>query len=119
MAPLQHTDASWVFAVMFFDRTNHASHTYPFLLASSQSDVPRNGGGIMVLGSGTYRIGSSVEFDWCGVSAVRALRQMNHRSVGYTSDYGVQLATIECRLRTRAHPGCFAVEATTSQEVLT
>lgn len=34
----------------------------------------------MVLGSGTYRIGSSVEFDWCGVSAIRTLRNMGFRS---------------------------------------
>jgi carbamoylphosphate synthase large subunit len=46
-----------------------------------QSDVPSGGGGTCVLGSGTYRIGSSVEFDWCGVSAVRALRQIGHRFV--------------------------------------
>lgn len=38
------------------------------------------GGGVMVLGSGTYRIGSSVEFDWCGVSAIRTLRNMGFRS---------------------------------------
>ena len=46
------------------------------LLAAVESD----GGGVMVLGSGTYRIGSSVEFDWCGVSAIRTLRNMGHRS---------------------------------------
>lgn len=39
-----------------------------------------DGGGVMVLGSGTYRIGSSVEFDWCGVSAIRTLRNMGFRS---------------------------------------
>ncbi|KAJ2347662.1 carbamoyl-phosphate synthase (glutamine-hydrolyzing) cpa2 [Coemansia sp. RSA 2671] len=35
----------------------------------------------MVLGSGVYRIGSSVEFDWCGVSAIRALRQLGHKTI--------------------------------------
>merc|ERR1719424_1316772 len=35
----------------------------------------------MVLGSGVYRIGSSVEFDWCSVSAIRTLKQMNKRAV--------------------------------------
>ena len=34
------------------------------------------GGGVMVLGCGAYCIGSSVEFDWCAVSAVRQLRAM-------------------------------------------
>ena len=35
----------------------------------------------MVLGSGVYRIGSSVEFDWCSVSAIRTLRQMGQKTV--------------------------------------
>jgi len=35
----------------------------------------------MVLGSGVYRIGSSVEFDWCSVSAIRTLRSMGKRAV--------------------------------------
>merc|ERR1719460_1760639 len=35
----------------------------------------------MVMGSGVYRIGSSVEFDWCSVSAIRTLKQMNKRAV--------------------------------------
>src|SRR5262249_48392251 len=36
---------------------------------------------IVVLGSGAYRIGSSVEFDWCCVNAVRTLRALNYRTV--------------------------------------
>ena len=31
---------------------------------------------VMVLGSGVYRIGSSVEFDWCGVGCIRELRKV-------------------------------------------
>ena len=38
-------------------------------------------GGTMVLGSGPYRIGSSVEFDWCAVSAMRALRESGQRGI--------------------------------------
>ena len=34
----------------------------------------------MVLGSGAYRIGSSIEFDWCGVSAIRTLRQLGKKA---------------------------------------
>jgi carbamoylphosphate synthase large subunit len=37
--------------------------------------------GVMVLGSGAYRIGSSVEFDWCSVSAIRTLRQLKRKSI--------------------------------------
>ena len=36
---------------------------------------------IVVLGSGTYRIGSSVEFDWCGVQALNTIRKEGYRSV--------------------------------------
>ena len=36
---------------------------------------------IIVLGSGAYRIGSSVEFDWCGVQALQTIRQNGYRSV--------------------------------------
>ena len=35
----------------------------------------------MVLGSGVYRIGSSVEFDWCSVSAIRTLRKLGKKAV--------------------------------------
>jgi hypothetical protein len=35
----------------------------------------------MVLGSGVYRIGSSVEFDWCSVRAIRTLREQGFKTV--------------------------------------
>nr|MCR4836179.1 carbamoyl-phosphate synthase (glutamine-hydrolyzing) large subunit [Bacteroidaceae bacterium] len=46
-------------------------------------DVPYEGDGksIIVLGSGAYRIGSSVEFDWCGVQALTTIRKQGYRSV--------------------------------------
>lgn len=37
--------------------------------------------GVMVLGSGVYRIGSSVEFDWCAVRAIRTLRQKGIKTI--------------------------------------
>ncbi|KAK4523440.1 hypothetical protein GAYE_PCTG60G1336 [Galdieria yellowstonensis] len=50
--------------------------------------------GIIVLGSGAYRIGSSVEFDWCAVSAIRCLRNqhihsimVNHNPETVSTDY--------------------------------
>merc|ERR1719198_701004 len=47
-----------------------------------EDDVPKGvGGGTLVLGNGAYRIGSSVEFDWCAVSAVRTLRNLGHRAI--------------------------------------
>ncbi|KGL49627.1 carbamoyl-phosphate synthase (glutamine-hydrolyzing) large subunit [Porphyromonas cangingivalis] len=36
---------------------------------------------VIVLGSGAYRIGSSVEFDWCGVSALKTIRKAGLRSI--------------------------------------
>ena len=45
-------------------------------------DFPdKDQGGKMVLGSGAYRIGSSVEFDWCSVAAIRTLRELGHKTV--------------------------------------
>jgi hypothetical protein len=35
----------------------------------------------LVLGSGVYRIGSSVEFDWCSVRAIRTLRESSFKTV--------------------------------------
>lgn len=36
---------------------------------------------VLILGSGAYRIGSSVEFDWCGVNAGKALREMGYKTI--------------------------------------
>lgn len=36
---------------------------------------------VLVLGSGAYRIGSSVEFDWCGVNAVNTIKEHGYRSI--------------------------------------
>ncbi|KAJ2008169.1 carbamoyl-phosphate synthase (glutamine-hydrolyzing) cpa2 [Coemansia thaxteri] len=57
--------------------TNYLYTTYN----AATDDVTFGDRGTMVLGSGVYRIGSSVEFDWCGVSAIRALRALGHRTV--------------------------------------
>ncbi|GHV94354.1 carbamoyl-phosphate synthase large chain [Spirochaetia bacterium] len=44
-------------------------------------DVSPAGRGVMVLGSGAYRIGSSVEFDWCCVNAVDTARKLGRYSI--------------------------------------
>ncbi|MFZ1291115.1 MAG: carbamoyl-phosphate synthase (glutamine-hydrolyzing) large subunit [Melioribacteraceae bacterium] len=36
---------------------------------------------VVVLGSGAYRIGNSVEFDWCGVNALNTIKKENYRSI--------------------------------------
>lgn len=57
--------------------TNYLYTTYN----ASEHDVEFNENGTMVLGSGVYRIGSSVEFDWCAVTCARRLRDMGNRTV--------------------------------------
>ncbi|MDR3160830.1 MAG: carbamoyl-phosphate synthase (glutamine-hydrolyzing) large subunit, partial [Spirochaetaceae bacterium] len=44
-------------------------------------DAAPSGRGVMVLGSGAYRIGSSVEFDWCCVNAVETARKLGRYSI--------------------------------------
>jgi len=44
-------------------------------------DVSASNRGVMVLGSGVYRIGSSVEFDWCCVNAVQTVRNIGRYSI--------------------------------------
>jgi carbamoyl-phosphate synthase large subunit len=64
-----------------------AAHDINYDTATDLSKLPslREGPGvgssIIVLGSGAYRIGSSVEFDWCGVQALNTIRQQGYRSV--------------------------------------
>jgi hypothetical protein len=53
-------------------QTNYLYMTYH----GAEDDIDGNTKSRIVLGSGSYRIGSSVEFDWCGVSTIRALRKM-------------------------------------------
>eukprot|EP00931_Biecheleriopsis_adriatica_P111998 TRINITY_DN864_c0_g1_i4.p1 TRINITY_DN864_c0_g1~~TRINITY_DN864_c0_g1_i4.p1 ORF type:complete len:1615 (-),score=380.51 TRINITY_DN864_c0_g1_i4:13-4806(-) len=49
---------------------------------AGQDKVSADGGSrIIVLGCGPYRIGSSVEFDWCSVSCIRTLRGLGHKAI--------------------------------------
>jgi carbamoyl-phosphate synthase large subunit len=58
--------------------TNYLYMTY----AADVSDVPPSPNKqVLVLGSGCYRIGSSVEFDWCCVSAVKAARELGYETI--------------------------------------
>ncbi|KAL2827533.1 hypothetical protein BDW59DRAFT_143926 [Aspergillus cavernicola] len=64
-------------AAEFPSVTNYLYLTYN----GSEHDVKFNDNGIMVLGSGVYRIGSSVEFDWCSVRTIRTLREQGYKTV--------------------------------------
>ena len=60
-------------------QTNYLYVTYSGV--KSDIEYERDGKSIIVLGSGAYRIGSSVEFDWCGVQALNTIRKEGWRSV--------------------------------------
>lgn len=64
-------------AAEFPAHTNYLYTTYN----ASEHDVKFDDNGTMVLGSGVYRIGSSVEFDWCAVTCTRKLRDMGKKTV--------------------------------------
>ncbi|KAK1759343.1 protein pyrABCN [Echria macrotheca] len=57
--------------------TNYLYLTYN----ASEHDITFEDHGVMVLGSGVYRIGSSVEFDWCSVRAIRTLRESGFKTI--------------------------------------
>ena len=59
--------------------TNYLYMTY----AVSGHDIPfyKNDKSVVVLGSGAYRIGSSVEFDWCSVNAITTARKLGYKSI--------------------------------------
>ncbi|MBO7102106.1 MAG: carbamoyl-phosphate synthase large subunit, partial [Bacteroidaceae bacterium] len=49
--------------------------------ASHDIDYYKNDKSVVVLGSGAYRIGSSVEFDWCSVNAINTARKLGYKSI--------------------------------------
>ena len=61
------------------DLTNYLYMTYD----GTDQDIPyfKNDKSVVVLGSGAYRIGSSVEFDWCSVNAVQTARKLGYKSI--------------------------------------
>ncbi len=61
------------------DLTNYLYMTY----AAEGHDINyyNNDKSVVVLGSGAYRIGSSVEFDWCSVNAVNTARKLGYKSI--------------------------------------
>lgn len=57
--------------------TNYLYLTYN----GTEHDMEFPGQHMMVLGSGVYRIGSSVEFDWCAVGCIQELRKIGHKTI--------------------------------------
>ncbi|HKK81575.1 MAG TPA: carbamoyl-phosphate synthase (glutamine-hydrolyzing) large subunit, partial [Prolixibacteraceae bacterium] len=59
--------------------TNYLYVTYN--ASENDIDFQHDNKSVVVLGSGAYRIGSSVEFDWCGVNAINSVRKEGYRSI--------------------------------------
>ena len=59
--------------------TNYLYATYH--VKGHDIDYYRNEKSVVVLGSGAYRIGSSVEFDWCSVNAIQTARKLGYKSI--------------------------------------
>ncbi|MCC2547877.1 carbamoyl-phosphate synthase (glutamine-hydrolyzing) large subunit [Hymenobacter sp. BT175] len=65
-------------AAEFPAKTNYLYSTYH----GTENDLdPETDKSVLVLGSGVYRIGSSVEFDWCGVQAVQTASQEGYKTI--------------------------------------
>ena len=60
-------------------QTNYLYLTYN--ASTHDIDFPQDGKSVVVLGSGAYRIGSSVEFDWCSVNAATTIRKSGLRAI--------------------------------------
>jgi carbamoyl-phosphate synthase large subunit len=60
-------------------QTNYLYATYNG--SEHDIDFKNDDKSVIVLGSGAYRIGSSVEFDWCSVNAVNTIKKENYRSI--------------------------------------
>ena len=60
-------------------QTNYLYVTYAGVASDITFSNDRNS--VIVLGSGAYRIGSSAEFDWCGVQALNTIRRQGYRSI--------------------------------------
>ena len=60
-------------------QTNYLYVTYAGVASDIQFSNDKRS--VIVLGSGAYRIGSSVEFDWCGVQALNTIRREGYRSI--------------------------------------
>lgn len=67
----------------FSAQTNYLYMTYH---ASADDILPSSQPAIAVLGSGPYCIGSSVEFDWCAVNALKSLRQLGEETIMINSN---------------------------------
>lgn len=79
LAILPHIKQIDTLAAEYPAQTNYLYVTYN--ANSSDIERPNDNQSVIVLGSGAYRIGSSVEFDWCSVNALQTVRKQGLRGV--------------------------------------
>ena len=83
----------------------NGAYSYLYCTYSADShDVKFDDHGTIILGSGVYRIGSSVEFDWCAVNATLSLRNMGKKTVMINVSSGLYRIFVLCTL-----PVCFLI----------
>jgi carbamoyl-phosphate synthase large subunit len=78
LAIMPHLSQIDTLAAEFPSETNYLYSTYGASAHDARSSPRRK---VMVLGSGAYRIGSSVEFDWCAVNSVRAAAALGYETI--------------------------------------
>ena len=79
--------------------TNYLYMTYA--VSDSDIDFYKNEKSVVVLGSGAYRIGSSVEFDWCSVNAVNTARKLGYKSI--MINYNPETVSTDCDMCDRLY----------------
>ena len=93
--------------------TNYLYMTYA--VSDSDIDFYKNEKSVVVLGSGAYRIGSSVEFDWCSVNAVNTARKLGYKSI--MINYNPETVSTTCAtvsISTNFHSNAFLTSSTLS-----
>jgi hypothetical protein len=77
----QHVLTILYLALTFYILTATTNYLYLTYNAQAHDVVFNESNQIMVIGSGVYRIGSSVEFDWCAVGCLRELRRLGKKTI--------------------------------------
>ena len=77
----RHTLLVWYLNVSIHASAREATNGNNAAQTKHDVDFAHDDQSVIVLGSGAYRIGSSVEFDWCSVSAINTIRENGLRSI--------------------------------------
>ena len=103
------------------DLTNYLYMTYA--VEGYDINYYKNEKSVIVLGSGAYRIGSSVEFDWCSVNAINTARKLGYKSImiNYNPETVSYLPTTICATVSTSmsfHSSVYSMSSTWSHHVV-